>query len=129
MFECPNCKDKGIGIWSKIWSGSDSPSTCKICSRLSYVPVKYRLGSQPYWPFIVSWTTIGLTAYLFLLTGLLFFLILIPLIWIAGKFFELASLPMVPISEEESKASKKAGNWFLLVIIVLMICVISLINL
>lgn len=126
MFECPHCENKGIGVWDKFWCGSDSPAICTLCGNLSCVPVKYRLGSQSYLPFITSWAVMALIVYLALKSGLIYLLAAIPFVWLVGRFVELASLPMRPISKEESAISRKFGNGFVLVIIALIVGVVAL---
>ncbi len=128
MFICPHCKKDGIGILDKFWCGSDSPATCKFCQNLSYVPVKYRFGSQSYLPFIISWSVTALVIYIVLITGNIYLIAAIPVICLTGRFVELASLPMKPISKEGSVTSRKFGNWFVLIILAIIITSLSLSN-
>jgi hypothetical protein len=129
MFQCPHCKNNGIGIWAKFWCGSDTPAKCTSCGDLSYVHSKYRFGFQSAWPFLVSWLVIALTIYVFFISNNIYVLVAIPFIWLAGRFGELASLPLQPISAQESTASRKFGNWFMLGIAILIIAGIAAGNL
>ncbi len=97
------------------------PAICSSCGKLSYVHSKYRFGFQSAWPFVVSWLAIALTIYVFFLSNNIYVLVAIPFIWLAGRFCELASLPMQPISAEASNASRKFGNWFMLGLALLII--------
>lgn len=110
MFTCPHCKEQGIGFWSKLWSGSDTPSTCSHCGQLSYVHSKYRFGMQTAWPTVVKLAGITASLYLLFLTNSVYVLILIPVIWGICSFWELASLPMLPITASESRNRKTYGN-------------------
>lgn len=121
MFQCPHCKNNEIGVWAKFWCGSDSPAKCGSCGKLSYVHSKYRFGFQSAWPFLVSWLVIALTVYVFFVSNNIYILVTIPFIWLAGRFGELASLPLQPIGAQESVASRKFGNWFMLGIAILII--------
>ena len=118
MFTCSICNEKGIGFWSKIWSGSNSPSQCKLCGKLSYVHSKYRFGFQSAWPTAFKLLGAGLSIFLLLQTNSLFSLILFPFIWIACSFWELSSLPMYPITEDHVAVAKKSGNLFIVGLII-----------
>jgi len=86
MFKCPHCSRNGIGFWSKIWSGSDTPSKCKFCGEISYVHSKYRFGLQSAWPTVFQLTGYGLSVYLFYIFNKLEYLLLIPMFWLIGSF-------------------------------------------
>ena len=119
MFTCPTCNDKGIGIWSKICSGSNSPSQCKLCGELSYVHSKYRFGFQSGWPTLLKLLGAGLSVFLLFQTNSLFSLILFPFIWLACSFWELSSLPMYWISKEHVAVAKKSDNFFIIGLIII----------
>ena len=129
MFQCPHCQEKEIGIWAKFWCGSDTPAKCNSCGELSYVHSKYRFGFQSAWPFLVTWLAIALCIYLFFVSNNIYVLLGSPFLWLAGRFGELASLPMQPITEQHSAASRKFGNWFILGLVVFIIASIAASNL
>ena len=129
MFQCPHCRNKGIGIWAKFWCGSDTPAECSSCGKMSYVHSKYRFGFQSAWPFLVSWLAIAVAVYIFFAGNNIYSLVAIPFIWLTGRFVELASLPMQTISAEESAASRKFGNRFMLGIAFLVVMGIAAGNL
>jgi hypothetical protein len=110
LFTCPSCNEKGIGFWSKLWSGSSSPSECKSCGKLSYVHSKYRFGFQSGWPTLFKFLGAGLSLFLLFQTNSVFSLLLFPVIWLACSFWELSSLPMESISQEHIVVAKKSGN-------------------
>jgi hypothetical protein len=118
LFTCPNCTEKGIGFWSKLWSGSNSPSECKSCGKLSYVHSKYRFGFQSGWPTLFKFLGAGLSLFLLFQTNNVFSLFLFPLIWLACSYWELSSLPMRPISETHVAVAKKSGNLFIVGLII-----------
>lgn len=119
MFICPNCNKKGIGFWSKLWSGSDTLSKCNFCGNLSYVHSKYRFGLQSGWPTLTKISGAFLSIYLFYITNNILYLSLLPLILLACSFWELASLPMSTTTEAQANQSKRYGNWFLFGVAVL----------
>ena len=121
MFQCPHCKNNGIGIWAKFWCGSDTPVKCNHCGKLSYVHSKYRFGFQSAWPLLISWLVIALVIYIFSISNNIYVLLAVPFVWLVGRFGELASLPMQPISVQESAANRKFGNWFVLGLAILII--------
>jgi hypothetical protein len=59
--------------------------------------------------------------YVFFVSNNTYILVVVPFVWLAGRFGELASLPLQPISSEESTASRKFGNLFILGIAILII--------
>lgn len=113
MFICPSCSKNGIGCWSKFWSGSDSPSKCRYCNELYYVHSKYRFGLQSGWPTLIKILGAILCIYLAFEINSLMYIALLPFIWIICSFWELALLPLMPISEAQAVERKKNGNWFL----------------
>lgn len=129
MFQCPHCKEKGIGIWAKLWCGSDSPAKCSNCGELSFVHSKYRLGCQSAWPFLISWLAIAICIYIFFVSGTIYVLLATPFLWLVGRFMGLASLPMQPIAEQESVAKRQFANWFILILVILTIAGIAVGNL
>ena len=118
MFICPICNKKGIGYWSKLLSGSDSPSKCKLCSELSFVHSKYRFGFQSGWPTLFKILGTALSMFLLYQTNSIFSLVIFPFIWLACSFWELSSLPMCSISKEHVAAAKKSGNLFIVGLII-----------
>lgn len=129
MFQCSHCNNKGIGIWAKFWCGSDTPAKCNSCGELSYVHSKYRFGFQSAWPFLASWLAIALCIYIFFVSNNIYLLLAVPFLWLAGRLGELYSLPMQPITEQQSVASRKFGNWFILGLAILVIAGIAVGNL
>ncbi|WP_416308095.1 hypothetical protein [Neptunicella sp. SCSIO 80796] len=121
MFTCPSCGKKGVGFWSKLWSGSDTPSKCKFCGALSCVHSKYRFGWQNAWPTVVKLVGAGLCFYLFNLFNNPYYLLLFPVIWLVCSVWELATLPMTLITEQQSLEVKKYGNWFVFGILSLLL--------
>lgn|GEM_PF-2492501 len=126
MFNCPYCNCKGIGFWSKIWSGSDTPSKCRLCGNLSYVHSKYRFGFQTAWPTVFKIAGYAASIYIFYISNVFEYLLLIPLFWGIGSLWELASLPMSKITSEESQERRKFGNTFILLVVV--ICILLLVT-
>ena len=129
MFQCPHCKNNGIGLWAKFWCGSDTPAKCSSCGELSFVHSKYRFGFQSAWSFIVSWLAIALCIYIFFVSNNLYVLLAVPLLWLAGRFGELASLPLQPITEQQSVVNRKFGNWFILGLAIVVVAGIAVGNL
>lgn len=129
MFTCPNCTEKGIGFLSKLWSGSNSPSVCKSCGKLSYVHSKYRFGFQSGWPTLSKFLGAGLILFIFFQSNNVFILILFPFIWLACSYWELSSLPMRPISETQVAVAKTYGNLFIVGLIIVFALVLIASNL
>ncbi|AOT08730.1 hypothetical protein [Pseudoalteromonas luteoviolacea] len=120
MFICPSCNKKGISFWSKLWSGSDSPSKCKQCGELSFVHSKYRFGFQSGWPTLGKILGAALSVFLLYQTNSIFSLFLFLVIWLACSFWELSSLPMRPITEKHAAATKKSSNIFIVGLIIIL---------
>lgn len=110
LFICPCCNKKGISFWSKFWSGSDAPSKCEVCGKLSFVHSKYRFGFQSGWPTLGKILGAALSLFLLFQTNSIFSLFIFPVIWLACSFWELSSLPMRPITEEHAAVAKKSSN-------------------
>ena len=120
MFKCPSCHEKGIGVWSKMWSGSGSPAKCKECSKLSYVHSKHYYGFKFVWVMLVTWALIASLIYTYFETDYLAPLILIPFVWLAGRYVELAVFPLTPITKDEALKRNKFGYIFLLILATLL---------
>lgn len=102
MFQCPNCRKKGIGVWAKYWSIPSAPAKCKACGENSFVRMKYRFGMQSAWPFVMTWLLIGLALFAYLRSNEIAFLIISPLLWVSGKYIDLAMQPMDKIERTKS---------------------------
>ncbi|WP_197085878.1 hypothetical protein [Spongiibacter sp. IMCC21906] len=78
---------------------------------------------------MVSWLAIALCIYIFFVSNNIYALLFAPILWFAGRFGELALLPMQSITEQESVANRKFGNWFILCLAILVIAGITVGNL
>jgi len=113
MFECPHCGEKGVSIWAKFWSGSPTPAKCVNCGNLSFVHSKYRLGFQSVWPALGKFVGVFLSIWLLYVTNSLWALLVLPVVWFSCSAWELATLPLTPITEERVAQGRKYGNIFL----------------
>jgi len=119
MFKCPTCGENGITFWAKLWCGSVSPAKCEHCKSLSYVHSKYRHGMQSAWPTVAKVFGLAASIGIFLLTNHVWTLFLFPVIWLACSAWEVAILPMSPMTETESKERKKYSNVFIFLLALL----------
>ncbi len=117
MFDCPHCHEKGITLWEKMWSGSDTPAACSNCNQLSYAHSKYRFGMRSAWPTLVTWFGAAISIYVLYITNIVDVLLLIPVIWVICYIWEVVSLPLTPITKSESTQLRQYGNLFLAVLL------------
>ncbi len=69
MYQCPHCRELGISLLAKLWSGSSSPAKCRHCGGLSYVATLWHIN-------------VGIIAAIPTLVGLL-------LLWLLDSFLPL----------------------------------------
>ena len=112
--ECPHCKQKGINLFSKWWSGSTNPSHCSLCKKISYVSNKARYNS---FPALISilFSSSGILATLFL--GSFYYLLLLPTGYFASQVYLVFKIPMVKSTKKQIEQNKKSGNMLIFFVI------------
>lgn len=59
----------------------------------------------------------------------MYVLLAVPFIWLAGRFWALALLPLQPITQQQSVACRQFGNGFIVVVAILVITGITIASL
>ena len=108
--ECPHCNKKGIGYFSKWWSGSATPARCSQCENRSYVSNGSRYYSTPT-AINISLITVGVLA--LLLTQNFYFLLLIPFGYLLSQLYIVFYSPLEKATAKEIGRNKRLGNIFI----------------
>jgi len=120
MFNCPSCHECGITFIGKVWSGSDTPAKCYLCSSLAYVKTKDRYSLNYSWVDLLSFVVNIVLLYVSFRNEVFITIYAIPFVWLTGYIIQ---LPMHPITKEEAQERNKYGYIFLALFIFIVLSI------
>jgi hypothetical protein len=114
MSKCPHCSASSFTLFAKWWSGSSSPSRCRVCGGLAYARTSEATGIHG----ISSVLFVAAVGAGFLAKSLPAFL-LGAVLAVAFYVFAWRQVKLVPISEQSARTGRRHGWIFVAAVVVL----------